>query len=150
WGNMEKDDVYLDETNRNMIYNMRNNFARLANKLIRENNNERAIEVLDRATEIMPDHKIPFNEYNIYMVDSYLDAGAYDKAEAMLNRMIERVEEDITYFNQYSGSRAKMIAYDKERALGKRDVYRQLEQKLEFLRNMKNNPQVPDAAPQLP
>src|SRR5690606_20236352 len=62
WGNMEKDDVYLDETNRNMIYNMRNNFARLANQLIKENKKERAIEVLDYAAAIMPDHKIPFNE----------------------------------------------------------------------------------------
>lgn len=147
WGNMQNDDVYLDETNRNMIYNMRNNFARLANKLIKEENTERAIEVLDRATEIMPDNKIPFNEYNIYMVDAYLEAGAFDKADAMLSRMVERVDQDINYLNQFSGARAKSVSYEKERAMGKRDVYKQLEQKSQYLRTIKNNPQIPDAEP---
>lgn len=147
WGNMEKDDVYLDETNRNMIYNMRNNFARLANQLIKENKKERAIEVLDYAAAIMPDHKIPFNEYNIYMVDAYFEAGAYEKGEAMLNRMKERVEQEIVYLNQFSGQRAKNLSYEKERAMGKQSVYGQLTQKLDYLKTLKNNPmQLEDAA----
>lgn len=140
WGNMESPATYLDETNRNMIYNMRNNFARLANQLIREDKKERAIEVLDKAAELMPDTKIPYNEYNIYMVDAYIEAGAYDKAEAMLNRMRERAEQDINYLGQYTGSAAKQISYDKERAQGKYDVYGQLQRKLDLMKNSKGNP----------
>jgi len=146
WGNMEKPETYLDETNRNMIYNMRNNFARLANQLIREGKKDRAVEVLDKAAELMPDNKIPYNEYNIYMVDAYIEAGAYDKAAAMLARMRERVEQDINYFNQFSGNQAKQISYDKERATGKLDVYDQLERKLNLMKNTKDKPMPVDGS----
>ena len=46
WGNLNTD-VYLDETNIRMTMNFRNNFSRLAQKLIQDNEYGKAKKVLD-------------------------------------------------------------------------------------------------------
>ena len=44
YGNMELPDVYLDETNRRLSYNLRTIFGRLANELVAEGKNDKAVE----------------------------------------------------------------------------------------------------------
>ncbi|MCX7768874.1 MAG: DUF2723 domain-containing protein [Flavobacteriales bacterium] len=116
WGNMNHPDVYLDETNQRMTYNFRNNFVRLASKLLLDGEREKAEQVLDKAEELMPDSKVPYNYFNLLMADLYRQLGKKDKALAILDRLKIRMEQDISYFNQYKGSAGRSVQEDRRRA----------------------------------
>jgi hypothetical protein len=74
WGNMNDPKVYLDENNTRMLMNVRNSFVRLADGLIDEGRHDSAVVVLDRCNELVPDSKIPYNYFNMLMVESYYKA----------------------------------------------------------------------------
>jgi hypothetical protein len=74
WGNMNDPKVYLDENNIRMLMNVRNSFVRLAEGLINEGKRDSAVTVLDRCNEIVPDSKVPYNYFNMLMVESYYKA----------------------------------------------------------------------------
>ncbi|MCS6979049.1 MAG: DUF2723 domain-containing protein [Flavobacteriales bacterium] len=116
WGNMNDPKVYLDETNQRMTYNFRNNFVRLASQLLRDGDKDKAAQVLDRAEELMPDSRVPYNYFNLLMADLYLKLGQKDKALQMLDRLKLRMEQDIAYFNQFTGGLARSVQEDRRRA----------------------------------
>lgn len=74
WGNMNDPKVYLDENNTRMLMNVRNTFVRLADGLIAEGKKDSAIKVLDRCNELVPNAKVPYNYFNMLMVESYYKA----------------------------------------------------------------------------
>ena len=61
WGNMKREDVYLDQNNLNMSMNFRNNFARLAETLLNKGARDSSIAVLDKCNEELPDKTVPYN-----------------------------------------------------------------------------------------
>ena len=75
WGNMTDPKVYLDENNIRMLMNVRNSFVRLADGLIVEGKKDSAVKVLDRCNELVPDSRIPYNYFNMMMVETYYKAG---------------------------------------------------------------------------
>lgn len=116
WGNMNEPGVYLDETNLRMTYNFRNNFVRLASALAREGKSQKAIAVLDKADELMPDSKVSYNYFNLLMADLYIDLREYDKAEKMLSRLKEITDQDLNYYSQFTGSSSKSVEEERRRA----------------------------------
>ena len=116
WGNMQDPKVYLDETNLRMTFNFRNSFVRLASKLFMEGKKKKAIEVLDKAEELMPDSRIPYNYFNLLMADIYIDLQQLEKAEKMLSRLEERTQQEVDYFNQFSPQSKAAIQDDYRRS----------------------------------
>jgi hypothetical protein len=117
WGNMEKPGVYLDETNRRMSMNYRNNFARLANQFIIEGDTARAIKSLDRAMELMPDSKVPYNFFVILIAEAYYRAEQLEKGDAILERYLDILDENLRFFFAFKGKKARLISEDREQAL---------------------------------
>jgi len=74
WGNMNDPKVYLDENNVRMLMNVRNSFVRLADGLVAEGKRDSAVVVLDRCNELVPNVKVPYNYFNMLMVESYYKA----------------------------------------------------------------------------
>ncbi len=103
YGNMGKEGVYLDETNRRVSYNLRNSFGRLANGLTDEGKNDKAIAVLDRAMEIMPESKFEFNYFIFGIMEAYYKAGATEKGDELVNLFADRLDEQIAYYAQFKG-----------------------------------------------
>jgi hypothetical protein len=112
YGNMEKPGVYLDETNRRMITNLRNNFGKLAEQLVEEGKNKEAIAVCDRCLEIMPDKAVSFDLFLLPVAESYLNAGADTKGTALLNRLFEIYSQDLSYYFRFP--KKKVAQYDNE------------------------------------
>lgn len=75
WGNMTDPKVYLDENNIRMLMNVRNSFVKLADGLVLEGKKDSAAKVLDRCNELVPDSRIPYNYFNMMMVETYYKAG---------------------------------------------------------------------------
>jgi hypothetical protein len=74
WGNMNREDVYLDQTNMGMTMNFRNNFARLAETLIQEGKRDSAITVLDKMNTEMPDKTVAYNVMMLRPLELYYNA----------------------------------------------------------------------------
>jgi tetratricopeptide (TPR) repeat protein len=110
YGNMELPEVYLDETNRRLSYNLRTIFGRLANELIVEGENEKAIEVLDFAMDKMPAEKFGYNYFVFGIIDSYYKAGATDKARELTNAFANHLDAELDYFSAFDRENRKRAA----------------------------------------
>ena len=71
WGNMKDERVYLDQNNLNMTMNFRNNFARLSETLLAENEPDSAVKVLDKCLVEMPDKTVPYNIMMLRIAELY-------------------------------------------------------------------------------
>jgi len=97
WGGIDNPKVYLDENNLRMLMNMKNNFARLASKLLEEGKRDSAIAVLDRCEKVMPDSRVPFNYFNIFIANAYYEAQQPEKANRILEILAGRTAENLRY-----------------------------------------------------
>lgn len=109
YGNIGMPGNYLDETARRTTYNLRNIFGRLGQALADEGQNEKAIKVLDKAREIMPEKKYAYNYFIAGIIEGYYKAGAQEKAREMINLFADRLDEELAYYKQFSRKERKMI-----------------------------------------
>ncbi len=101
WGNISDPKVYLDETNLRLLTHFRSNFARLANALIMENKVDSAINVLDRAFEIIPTYQLPYSYLDVSFVEQYYNAKAFDKGNALAEEMFRTSKEEMDYYRSF-------------------------------------------------
>jgi hypothetical protein len=97
WKNLNKPNVYLDETARRLAMNYRNAFGRLAQAFVEENQPKKAIEVLDRCMEILPEYQMPYDYFTLQMAYAYSRAGEVKKASDIWNKMIYNCKENLSY-----------------------------------------------------
>jgi len=117
WGNMNHSGVYLDETNmRNTVY-LRGLFSRLAVALVAEGKQEKAIKVCDRCVEVMPDNCVPYNELMLPFINVYYRTGQTASAEKIARRLLQYSEEELRYFNQFSGGEAAYLSIERRNSL---------------------------------
>jgi hypothetical protein len=127
WGNLSGKNVYLDETNLRMCMNFRNNFARLANALLDEGQNEygsfdnekktKAIAALDRCMEVLPESAVPYNYFILPIAEAYYRAGEVQKANAIVSRVIDLYEAELAYYYSLDKKRSNLLEFDKQQAL---------------------------------
>lgn len=116
WGNMEKDDVYLDEQVIRMTSNYKSNFARLARELLDRGDKERAIKTLDRCMEIMPAHKVPLNYYSMFIGDAYYQAGEESKGDTIMGAIADNYMNELKWFISLDDPHASRVSSEVERA----------------------------------
>jgi hypothetical protein len=75
YGNMNLENVYLDENNMRMTTNFRINFARLAEELMNEGKMDSAVKVLDKCLAEVPDKTVPYNYFMAKIAELYYRAG---------------------------------------------------------------------------
>ncbi len=117
WGNMQDPHIYIDETNRRMTMNFRNNFGRLANALVLEGKKDSAIKVCDRCLEVMPDKSIPYNYFVLPVAEAYYKAGAADKANKVIKRLIEIYQQNLNYYLSFPENKAEQVDMEEQRSL---------------------------------
>lgn len=98
WGGINDPDVTIDrETMRNSAI-PRQNFYRVAEALLDLGKNDSAVMCIDRALELFPNEKIPFDYYMVPFAQIYYYAGDTVKGDAMVNNIKNRYVEDIDYY----------------------------------------------------
>lgn len=117
WGGLNDPRVYLDENNLRMTMNLRNNFTRLANALLEEGKRDKAVAVLDRCLVEMPMDLIPVNYFMIGIVEAYYKAGEFEKAQPVIDKMIETSEQDLQYYLSLDKNLKKTIDREIQMAL---------------------------------
>jgi len=98
WGNMNNPKVYIDENNARMMTNIRNTFDRLAETLLAEGQNDKAIQVLDRCIELIPHKVVPYNYFSLMMAETYFKAGQPAKGKEIMNTIMASYKEQLDYF----------------------------------------------------
>ncbi|HJZ41586.1 MAG TPA: DUF2723 domain-containing protein [Bacteroidales bacterium] len=126
WGGVENPDVYLDENVLRMLANFRSSFARLALHLIDENKPDSARRALDRCLEVIPDSIVPFNVYNILLVEAYLRLGDKDIATRIAETLKKNVYQDMDYFISLGRKYYTYLVFEKRVAFYTLDELRRL------------------------
>ena len=80
YGNANQKGIYMDETTGRMCQTHRRMFMMLADNLIRKGDKARALQVLKKCKEVLPDATIPYDDDDAQLATLWLEAG--DKAEA--------------------------------------------------------------------
>jgi hypothetical protein len=117
WGNVADPKVYLDENNLRMLTNFRNNFARLAEKLIDEKQVDKAVLVLDRCFKVMPVQQVPLNYTAIPLIEQYYRANQTKKANDLANIMFNDLSDEARYYFRMRGSLANGLESEKRMSL---------------------------------
>jgi hypothetical protein len=117
WGNMKEDGVYLEEQTQRMCMNFRNNFARLAQELIRQKGDkERAEKLLDKCMEVMPPNKVPLNFFSLYVADAYYMAGAMEKGDDLLQDVADKFYKELIWYNSQDSDKREILQQEISRA----------------------------------
>ncbi len=115
YGNSGDPCVYVDwnsVTNLRFVWHI-NTFLRLANQLIDEGDNARAVEVLDRCQIEYPFSKFDYDDYGMVpssMIEAYYVAGASERGDALLEDYANTLQEYIEYYIRFEGAKANMVA----------------------------------------
>jgi len=117
WGNMNDPRVYLDETNRRMTMNFRNNFARLADALIKEGKNDSALAVVKRCEEVMPENTVPYEYFMTQIAEIYYRLGKIQHANEIMKKIKKVYELELKYYFSFDAKRGKQLDYEKQRGL---------------------------------
>jgi hypothetical protein len=126
WGGVENPDLYLDENVLRMLGNFRSSFARLALQLIDENKPDSARRALDRCLEVIPDKVVPFNVYNILLVEAYYRLGDTDKANLIANGIKNNVYQEMNYYISLGNKYSNFLMYEKRIAFYTLDELRRM------------------------
>jgi hypothetical protein len=98
WGNLNDPAVTVDrESNRNCRL-PRQNYLRAAETFLNRGEKEKAIELLDVCQKFFPDSKIQYDMMMIPFADVYYGAGAIDKGNAIVSRLIDIFADDLRYY----------------------------------------------------
>ncbi len=109
WGNMNDPRVYLNEDNIRLTVNFRNIFYRLANAFMDEGNKDKAVEVLDRAMEIMPEFNVPHNYFSLLIGETYYRAGEFEKGNAIFSRMLSWEEQNLAWYFSFNRRKIRLL-----------------------------------------
>jgi hypothetical protein len=117
WGNITDDNIYLDPETRKNSVTYRNNMERLASALIKENQLEKAEEILDLSLEKMPVNK--FGHYSMLFsyIDLYYTLQKPEKAQKLTQELKEVMQQKLTYYSQFNESNIESVFDEIERNL---------------------------------
>ena len=98
WGNSERSDIYHDPETRKNSISFRSNMARLAEELINEGNDQKALEIIDLALEKMPVDFFGYYSLLVPFVDAYYRLGASEKGAELLQQIAAKYADRLQYF----------------------------------------------------
>jgi tetratricopeptide (TPR) repeat protein len=118
WGNMNNPKIFLDyntlrTTN---ILGIRSCFSRLADEYSKQGNREKAIRVLDRCQELMPNRSVPYDFFMLPVIRAYYNAGDTVKAKQISDEYRIILEKELEYYNSLGDHWKKGVDYERRYA----------------------------------
>jgi len=101
WDGMDDETRFFNENYLRFPSNCRNKFYRLAEQCARENNKEKALEVINFCFEKMPDKAVPY-DYNIPRFVSLLyKLGEKEMADEIATTIYNRAKQTLEYYDTH-------------------------------------------------
>jgi hypothetical protein len=98
WGNLNDPSVTVDRESFRDSRMPRQNYLRAAETFLSRGEKDKAIKLLDTCLYFFPDIKIPFDLMMIPFADVYYGAGAIEKGNGVVSRMIDIYADDLRYY----------------------------------------------------
>ncbi len=117
WGGIDNPKVYLDENVLRMTKTYRMMFARLANALVDEGKNEKAIQALDYCQKVIPANCVVYDYSGLQMADAYNNAGAQDKSIAVYEQVLKYYMGNLNWYFRLNEQDFKGVFSDVREAL---------------------------------
>ena len=73
WRELDNKDAYFSEDHRGFIMNYRSTFNTLIRNLINEGKYEKALEIINKSIELIPDESIMYDHFSVQIVEFLLD-----------------------------------------------------------------------------
>ncbi|MDV6170311.1 DUF2723 domain-containing protein [Flavobacterium sp. DG1-102-2] len=112
WGNSESPKIYHDPETRKNSITYRTNLARLMEALINEGKKDKAKKVIDLAMTKMP---LEYYEYYTLLepfATGYYELGQKEDAHKLLDKLITKYQENLTFYRGLSSSDQNNVAVD--------------------------------------
>jgi hypothetical protein len=87
WGNMDDTTgtgIYMDENNRRMTTNLRLQFSNLAEQLIKEGKESKALDILNKVIEVTPEKNVPYDRVMLPVVEALYDLSMSDSSDTAM------------------------------------------------------------------
>lgn len=97
YGGAERNDVYFDEKNRQMLISYRVTASRLADELSSRGRQQDAVNVLDKVMAGISEASYAYDPPTYLLVTSYYRAGANEKGAQLANKLVRNIENNINY-----------------------------------------------------
>ncbi|MCK4406059.1 MAG: hypothetical protein KAV44_00140, partial [Bacteroidales bacterium] len=117
WGNLNDPNVTVDRESARNSGIVKQNYIRLARALNKENKKDSAIVVLDKCLEFFPDEKFSYDYYILPFADAYYEAGALEKGNKIVERLVEVYEDNLNYYSSLDATRAKSFDNDRQQSI---------------------------------
>ena len=98
WRGLDDTSVYYSDYYKGQMRTPRNNFNNLAGALLAEGDHKRAQEVLNQSLSVIPDDTIPYDVTTARTIALLLDLDQKEKAVEIATTMVDRADEELTYF----------------------------------------------------
>jgi len=131
WGNIDKKNVNVDNfiLRTVKIMNIRQTFALLAEQLLKEGKKEKAVTVLDRCIEIMPEYNFTY-DYGIFPVaEAYYKLDEVEKANKIIETIYGNSNQFLKYYQGFSSKFKDQIIQDKSGTLAITNQFAELAKK---------------------
>lgn len=92
WGGANDPRVYMDENNQRLARSFRYVFRELIDGLLAAGDSERALQALDKSSEVLPGSTLPRGTESISFVANYYDLGEKDKAEQIAKEILHQTD----------------------------------------------------------
>jgi hypothetical protein len=102
FGGVNKEGVYLDETNMRMCLTHRNMFTLLAQQLLREDKKDKALQVLRKSAEVLPPTTIPYEMADTDLANIWFLAGDRKQACAIAKVVARQNKQYMEWLNSMS------------------------------------------------
>ena len=98
--NLNNDDNHLGWTNRRTIgvVGMRRNMGSLAEQLVKEGENQKAIDAMDKTFEILSVERYPLDYLELGMLDVYYSAGDNEKGNDLIRKVFDHTLDELNYY----------------------------------------------------
>ena len=110
FGGIDNPDIYLDETVTRMCLTHRRIFSQLAAQLLKEGKNDKALSVLQRAEEAIPETTVPHNYQggSLEMARTWLALGKLQEAAHIADAVAKNAAEYCNWYINLSDKRLKV------------------------------------------
>lgn len=112
WGNSESPNIYHDPETRKNSITYRTNLARLMEQLINEGKIEKAKNVIQLAMTKMPLEFFGYYTMLEPFAGGYYEVGEKEKARKLLDRLMTKYKENLTFYKGLKPSQQSAIAVD--------------------------------------
>ncbi len=112
WGGGERTDVYFDEPNRHEFVTYRMDASFVANQLVAEGKNDKAVKLLDKVMTGITEQSYCYDYTAYFIAAAYYRAGAVDKANKLTDKIIENATVGVNWVNSLKADSREGMADD--------------------------------------